>query len=204
MSYERISSIGQHRLAHDTSKILTVGLPMSYGSQSGSLCELDATRGFGFPPLCFYDNRAHCLTLNHIRDDPAQRTLTSAGFTDSTGMTASFCVNLCMIEKIFTPVSRTAKTVVSFRLDVAFRASSSFVTLRYFNHTFWMPDCGNITSVGATSASPEDCSSKCVGNASEICGGSDRLNLYWSGAPPPPQPTIVPNVGRWDYVGCFG
>src|SRR6266702_1979982 len=53
---------------------------------------LDATREF--PPLCFYD-RAHRLTLNHIRDNPAQRTLTSAGFVDSTGMTVELCVNVC-------------------------------------------------------------------------------------------------------------
>src|SRR6266702_7545814 len=38
MSSGRISSIGRRQLAHDISKILTVGLPMSYGSQSGSLC----------------------------------------------------------------------------------------------------------------------------------------------------------------------
>ncbi len=37
MSFGRISSIGRCRLAHDTSKILSVSLSMNYGSQSGSL-----------------------------------------------------------------------------------------------------------------------------------------------------------------------
>ena len=96
-----------------------------------------------------------------------------------------------------------AKTVVSARLDVACRASSSLVTLHCFHHTVWMPDCGNVLTVGAKSAPPEDCTSKCVGNASEICGGSNRLNLYWTGAPPPPQPTFVQNVDTWNHVGCF-
>ncbi len=96
-----------------------------------------------------------------------------------------------------------ARTVVSARLGVAFKASSSLVTLGCFHHMFWMLDCGNVFTVGANSAPAEDCSSKCVGNASETCGGSNRLNLYWSGATPPPQPTFVQNVRQWSYEGCF-
>ncbi len=90
-----------------------------------------------------------------------------------------------------------ARTVVSGRLDVASRVDSRF------NHTFWMPDCGKVLTVGAKSAPPEDCSSKCVGNANQICGGNNRLNLYWSGATPPPQPTFVSSVDQWRYVGCY-
>jgi len=77
------------------------------------------------------------------------------------------------------------------------------MTLRYFNHMFWMPDCGNVTTIGAKSAPPESCTSKCIGNASETCGGNDHLNLYWSGETPPPQPTFVGFVNGWHYTGCF-
>ena len=46
------------------------------------------------PPTVFYE-KVHFLTLNRISDDPSFRTLTSGGFTDSTGMTVELCVNLC-------------------------------------------------------------------------------------------------------------
>ncbi|KAI9449322.1 WSC domain-containing protein [Lactarius psammicola] len=134
---------------------------------------LDATRRF--PLLCVY-GMAHWLTLNRIRDNPAQRTLTSAGFTDSTGMTVDFCANICNGRKnIYAGVENGEDCC-----------------------KLW-----NVLTPGATSASSGDCNSKCVGDTNEICGGTNRLNLYWSGATPQPQPTFVPNVGRWDYVGCF-
>lgn len=108
-----------------------------------------------------------------------------------------------IIYKRFTPVSRMASTVVSARLEIACRASSSFVALRCFNNTFWVSDCGNVLTVGSKSAPPEDCSTKCVGDASQTCGGNNRLSIYWSGATPPPQPTFVSDVDLWHYVGCF-
>ncbi len=42
----------------------------------------------------FYD-RAHCPTLNRIRDDPVDRMLTSATFTDSAHMTVESCIGFC-------------------------------------------------------------------------------------------------------------
>ena len=83
-----------------------------------------------------------------------------------------------ILEKLFTPVLRMAKTVVSARLEVSCKASSSFFALGCFHHTFWVPDCGNVATFGATSVPLSDCGTRCVGDHSEMCGGSDRLNLY--------------------------
>jgi hypothetical protein len=47
--------------------------------------------------VCFYD-RANCLTLYCIRDDPAQHTLTSSAFTNMTGMTVEGCIEFCLRE----------------------------------------------------------------------------------------------------------
>ena len=47
-----------------------------------------------FPRLYFCD-RANCLTLDRIRDSPAQRTLTSSAYSDPEGMTVEACVNFC-------------------------------------------------------------------------------------------------------------
>ena len=43
----------------------------------------------------------------------------------------------------------------------------------------------------------------CSGDASQSCGAGGRLNLFWSGAEPPPPPTNSPEVGDWNYIGCY-
>jgi hypothetical protein len=51
-----------------------------------------------------------------------------------------------------------------------------------------------------------ECNSQCVGRASEMCGGSNRLVIYYGqdyGGPFPPQPTILPVVGKWESLGCY-
>ncbi len=160
----------------------------------------DATRGF--PPLFFYD-RAHRLTLNRIRDDPTQPTLTSRWNSDLKYMTVENCIAFCNTRKTIFAGVENGQDCCKCTSRRFLQGVLQFVTLGYFHHTFWMPDCGNVTTVGAKSAPPEDCNSKCVGNASETCGGSNRLNLYWTGATPPPQPAIVSSVGSWSFQGCF-
>ncbi|KAF8257826.1 WSC domain-containing protein [Lactarius quietus] len=66
--------------------------------------------------------------------------------------------------------------------------------------------CGNVLTHGAALVSDSDCSTKCVGDSSEKCGGSDHVNLYWNGKPPGPQPTMVYSVGdaiSWEGGGCY-
>ena len=43
----------------------------------------------------------------------------------------------------------------------------------------------------------------CTGNSSEYCGAGNLLNMYTSGATPPPGPEIVPSVGPWVSLGCY-
>jgi hypothetical protein len=48
-----------------------------------------------------------------------------------------------------------------------------------------IPDCGNSTSNGGGPASDGNvgCNMACAGNASEFCGGPNRLDLYTFGDP---------------------
>ena len=64
-------------------------------------------------------------------------------------------------------------------------------------------DCGDLISHGSTNVSLSDCSFQCTGDSSETCGAGNRLNLYWSGATPPPPPEVVPSVGLWESLGCY-
>lgn len=61
--------------------------------------------------------------------------------------------------------------------------------------------CGSQLAATASKAADTDCSSACTGNASEACGGSNRLNLFYSSQPVGPQPN--PGVNGWSYIGCY-
>jgi len=66
-----------------------------------------------------------------------------------------------------------------------------------------LPDCGNFIQNEGTSTGAADCNMPCKGDPSEICGAGQRLNVYNSGRPPPPMPSIVPSVGDWLSLGCY-
>jgi hypothetical protein len=58
-------------------------------------------------------------------------------------------------------------------------------------------------TINTKAALPSDCNYRCIGNLDENCGGEYSLNLYYSGAPVPPLPTIVQLVDVWNWVGCY-
>ncbi|KAI9840491.1 MAG: hypothetical protein M1838_004047 [Thelocarpon superellum] len=63
--------------------------------------------------------------------------------------------------------------------------------------------CGNTLTPGSGAAAAGDCSMACAGAATEQCGGPNRLNLFWSGATPPPAPTVNPGPAGWTSLGCY-
>ena len=96
-------------------------------------------------------------------------------------------------------MSNTHRSVVSARVHL-----STVLLLRCCPHpTLSSSDCGNIITDGSTSVASSDCSFACTGNAAETCGAGNRLNMYWSGATPPPPPEVVPSVGTWKSLGCY-
>src|ERR1700712_4456620 len=76
--------------------------------------------------------------------------------------------------------------------------------------------CGNVPANGGSKAPLADCNMPCVGNLSEWCGGSNRLNLYQLDgaydklqptsiglpAPTPTAPSNKPVVGNYAYYSC--
>ena len=66
-----------------------------------------------------------------------------------------------------------------------------------------MPDCGNVTTAGATVTSNSNCDSPCIGDPNEFCGGIDYLSIYWVGAPMDSDSTIVEMLEGWSLMGCY-
>ena len=68
---------------------------------------------------------------------------------------------------------------------------------------FHFLDCDSFIENGGTNTTLTHCDMTCTGDAAEACGGPNRLNLFFSGGSPPPQPIVVPSVGLWESLGCY-
>ncbi|CAG7847892.1 WSC domain-containing protein ARB_07867 {ECO:0000305} Flags: Precursor [Serendipita indica DSM 11827] len=66
--------------------------------------------------------------------------------------------------------------------------------------------CSNTILATATAAVPGACSMPCAGDAAEICGGGNAINIYQYGGtstPPPPGPSVLPSYSGWSAQGCY-
>lgn len=88
----------------------------------------------------------------------------------------------------------------SRRNAVCLLADDKFMATESIGHD---PDCGNATENGGANTTFTDCNMACTGNSSEICGGPDRLDLFWNGHLPPPPPITLPSFGLWESLGCY-
>ncbi|KAJ6556620.1 copper radical oxidase, partial [Mycena vulgaris] len=105
----------------------------------------------------------------------AGRSLTGASFTDTTGMTVERCINFC-----------DGKNFIL--------AGVEFAQECY---------CDNFIENGATTTVLSDCNMACTGNSAETCGAGNRLNVFTSGKPAPPPPSIPATIGNWASLGCY-
>ncbi|KAH8900419.1 glyoxal oxidase like protein [Thozetella sp. PMI_491] len=101
------------------------------------------------------------------------RTIGDASYTDQISMTDESCIAFCASK--------------GYR----------YAGTEYYHECY----CGSELASGAAQVADSDCSYPCAGNASEACGGSSLLNLFFSTVPLGPEPN--PGVDGWDYVGCY-
>ena len=61
-------------------------------------------------------------------------------------------------------------------------------------------DCDYTIQATATAVGASECSYPCAGDSGSLCGGQNRICIYYNGAPPPTNKAVV---GGWTYKGCF-
>jgi hypothetical protein len=66
-------------------------------------------------------------------------------------------------------------------------------------------DCGNALAASAATAAAGDCDMACTGNATEQCGGPNRLNLFHNDSIVAPTSGPATNAGPpgWGFIGCY-
>ena len=98
------------------------------------------------------------------------------------------------------PATSTASSNMTIPLCQAFCLSQApplpLAGLEYARECY----CGTSLQHNST-LGQSGCSTPCVGNGSQICGGSDRLSVYNYTAYLPPS--IVRSVGNYSYAGCY-
>lgn len=70
--------------------------------------------------------------------------------------------------------------------------------------TEWYGECfcgAELAADSGPAGSEAECNTPCNGDATQPCGGGDRLTLYHSLVLSGPQ--VIDPVGNWDYLGCW-
>lgn len=106
----------------------------------------------------------------------SSRALTAASYISTTNMTAQSCEAFCYGYKYF--------------------------------GVEWGQECycGDTINAGSVPANASQCDMSCTGYEWEVCGGSDRLNMYQMNATlykPPPVPTAYPGDTLFASIGCY-
>ncbi|KAJ7113106.1 glyoxal oxidase N-terminus-domain-containing protein [Mycena epipterygia] len=107
--------------------------------------------------------------------DGTTRTLTGASTTDLVNMTVENCIAFCDSKQFI------------------------FAGVEFMQECY----CDDFIENSAVSAPITDCNLPCTGDSAESCGGPNRLNIFWSGAKPPPPPSIPLSIGKWESLGCY-
>ncbi|KAH6905304.1 copper radical oxidase [Coprinopsis sp. MPI-PUGE-AT-0042] len=109
-----------------------------------------------------------------VTEGTTGRALTAATYASGEAMTIQSCINFCDAQG-------------------AIYAGVEYSVL-----------CGNTLSNGGGLTAPtSECNMRCSGDIAQPCGGPGRLNLFWSGATPPPPPSTAPQIGDWESLGCY-
>lgn len=128
-------------------------------------------------------------------DAVADRTLNGATNIQPSTMTEELCLNWCR-DKGFSYAG------VEFSQECC-TSRDSFPTVSTDSNlpsVFASADCGD--DISAVEVSSGECTMACSGNSTEVCGDSNRINVFVNEAAIiPTAPDTV--LGDWSSLGCF-
>ncbi|KAG7009839.1 WSC domain-containing protein [Physcia stellaris] len=89
----------------------------------------------------------------------------------------------------------TSSNSMSYNFCASFCSGYAYIGLEFGRECY----CGQSYAATTTLAPPTDCSSKCSGDSTQLCGAGNRMNVFKSTDKPPSTATIP----GWGYQGCY-
>lgn len=80
--------------------------------------------------------------------------------------------------------------------DFCYDRGFTYFGTEWFHECF----CGNKLAVGGVEADESDCNTPCEGDATQPCGGSNRLSLYKK---PAEEAVVNPGWIGYESIGCY-
>lgn len=126
----------------------------------------------------------------------------------ATGLAAPWTYGGCWIDNAHgraMPVGKGGAPAQTVQTCIAQCTADGYTLagIEYANECF----CGNTLVNGAVIAPDAQCNMACSGNATQACGGPNRLSVYTSTgnvtALPVPAPQTTNLPGQWQYRGCL-
>ncbi|KAL8826220.1 MAG: hypothetical protein Q9170_007485 [Blastenia crenularia] len=120
---------------------------------------------------------------------------TSSASTPSiSGYTYQGCYTDSVSARVLTGKS-TSSTTMTYKSCSTYCSGYTYFALEYASQCY----CGNAFSNPTSSALASDCSSKCSGDPTQVCGAGNRMTLFKSGQQGPTNATVQ----GWGYAGCY-
>ncbi|KAL8730328.1 MAG: hypothetical protein Q9181_004697 [Wetmoreana brouardii] len=96
--------------------------------------------------------------------------------------------------RVLTGRSSTSSTM-SYQTCSSYCSGYTYWGVEYGSQCY----CGNAFSNPTSSAPASDCSFKCAGDNTQVCGAGNRMNLFKSNQQTPSNATVA----GWTYAGCY-
>lgn len=175
----------------NTSDLGTTCTPLGSGSSSSS-ASTSSTR------------TSTSTTLQTTTKPPSTTTSTTSSKTptssspNSTPTLAGYTYQGCYTDSTSARVltgRSTSSSTMTYKTCSAYCAGYTYFATEYGSQCY----CGNAFSGSTTSAPSTDCSFKCSGDPTTVCGAGNRMTLFKSTSQGPTNATVA----GWMYDGCY-
>ncbi|KAI4201356.1 MAG: hypothetical protein LQ350_003275 [Teloschistes chrysophthalmus] len=138
-------------------------------------------------------------TSTTLRTITASSSSTSSSTTSpSTPAVSGFDYQGCYTDsstaRVFTGKS-TSSSTMNYKTCASYCSGYAYWGVEFGSQCY----CGNSFTNPTSSVPASDCSTKCSGDATQVCGAGNRMNLFKSTQQSPTNATVP----GWTYSGCY-
>ncbi|KAI4146104.1 MAG: hypothetical protein L6R39_003588 [Caloplaca ligustica] len=129
---------------------------------------------------------------------PTTSTTTSSTSSAATPSLAGYAYQGCYTDSTSARVltgKSTSSSTMTYKSCSAYCTGYTYLALEFGSQCY----CGNAFSAPSSPAPASDCSTKCSGDATQLCGAGNRMTLFKSNGQSPTNATVA----GWTYDGCY-